>query len=172
MKFFTPELFIQLQAPDPDAADQADETWKSALSRYRRRLDRIHPVLPRAVRHLAYDLLLHDADVLSLARENGRFVIVLRLSAPPCQTVILTYQLVSEPKIDAEALPTLYSSNEVKWLYDEVDVVAGKKQYRQSILLSNGWELRLLFREVTVFEAEGLLPSMHEIQRSAQMQSA
>ena len=172
MKFFTPELFIQLQASNPDAADQADEAWNSALTRYHRRLDRIHPILPRATRHLAYDLQLHDANVLSLARENGRFVIVLRLSVPPCRTVILTYRLASDPKIDATALPALYCSSDVKWLYDEVDIVAGKKQCRHSILLSNGWELRLQFREVNIFEAEGLLPSIHEIPRSTEMQSA
>ena len=172
MKFFTPEMFIRLHASDPDAADQADEAWEAVLSRYRRRLDRIHLILPRAIRHLASDLLLHDADVLNLAHENGRFVIVLRLSAPPCRTVILTYRLVSDPKIDIAALPSLSCSSEVKWLYDEGDVVAGKKQYRHNILLSNGWELRLQFREVNIFEAVGLLPSMHEIQRSTAMQSA
>ena len=87
MKFFTPEMFIRLQASDPDAADQADEAWESALSHYRRRLDRIHLILPRAIRHLASDL-------------------------------------------------------------------------------------RLQFREVNIFEAVGLLPSVPEIQRSTAMQSA
>ncbi|HEY2250098.1 MAG TPA: hypothetical protein VGH74_03515, partial [Planctomycetaceae bacterium] len=138
MKFFTPELFVQLQASDPDAADLADEAWESALSRYGRRLYRIRLALPRAVRRLAHDLVLQDSDVLSLSRENARFVIVLRLAAPPCRTVILTYRLASDPKIDSAALPPPFCSTRAKWLYDELDVVAGKKQYRHSILLSNG----------------------------------
>src|SRR5690348_3281122 len=158
MKFFTPELFIQLQASDLDAADRADHAWESALSRYGRRLYRIRLALPRAVRRLVQDLVLHDADVLTLARENGRFVIVLRLSAPPCRTVILTYRLAGDPKIDSAALPPTFCSTQAKWLYDELDIVAGKKQYRHSILLSNGWELRLPFRDLSIFEADGLLP--------------
>ena len=172
MKYFTPELFVRLQSSDADTADKADEEWEGALMRYRRRLDRIRSDLPRAARHLAFDLQLHDAEVLSMARENGRFVSVLRLSTPPARTVILTYRLAGEAKIDRAALPSPYRSSEANWLYDEVDVVSGKKVYRHFILLSNGWQLELHFRELSIFEADALLPSAHEVADSSAMQPA
>ena len=45
------------------------------------------------------------------------------------------------------------------WQYDEIEMVEGEPPtWRQSILLSNGWEVTLPFRDVRVEEAEALLP--------------
>jgi hypothetical protein len=159
MKYFTTQLFIDLQSSNSAKADRAEDDFEQALVRYRKRLDRIRHELPRAIRHLALELQLHDAEVLSLARENGQFLVVLRLPGGAARTVILTYTLTGEPKIDDSALPTRYSSISACWLYDEVDISKAKKDFRHRILLSNGWEVQLPFRDVKIFEADGILPS-------------
>jgi hypothetical protein len=47
----------------------------------------------------------------------------------------------------------------VDWLYDEIEKVDGRPPtWRQSILLSNGWEVTLHFRDVKVEEVQAILP--------------
>src|SRR5260370_16995077 len=112
MKFFTPALYVRLQSSDSAIAAKAVEDWESAQARYGRRLDRIRLHLPHAVRRLAFDLALHDAEVASLAREGGRFAFALRLAEPPRRIVILTYRLFDEPKIETRAFAARYCSAE------------------------------------------------------------
>lgn len=172
MKFFTPELYIRLQSSNSAIAAKAIQEWEVASARYGRRLDRIRPNLPHAVRRLAYDAVLHDADVASLAREEARFAIALRLSEPHRRIVILIYRLLDEPRIETRAFSARYCSAEPRWLYDEVDAASGRKQFRHNILLSNGWELLLHFRELSIFEADDLLPVVNGRNRSSAMQPA
>jgi hypothetical protein len=50
----------------------------------------------------------------------------------------------------------------VDWQYDEIEMVPGDPPtWAQSILLSNGWEARLHFRDVQVLEAQALIPAPH-----------
>jgi hypothetical protein len=47
----------------------------------------------------------------------------------------------------------------VDWQYNEIKMVAGNPPtWRESLLLSNGWELTLHFREVAVQEVQAVLP--------------
>jgi hypothetical protein len=75
--------------------------------------------------------------------------------------------LTREPKIDPSALPPRYSSTKPCWLYDEVDISKDKSEFHHRILLSNGWEIELPFREVMIFEAEGVLPSQQMLEAAA-----
>ena len=112
--------------------------------------------------HVEDSYYLHDAKVLGIGRRDGALVVVLQLDTPPQSLLTLTYELVEEPRIDPEALPEAVRSKGpvVEWQYDEVEKVAGRPPtWRQSVLLSNGWEMTLHFRDVRVEEAQALLPA-------------
>ena len=156
MKYFTPKLYAALQDSDDHAMDAADAAWQKAVDRYERRLCKIRPTLPRSLRCLLDDLYLHDANVLSVARNGDKFVIVLELEVPPKDLVVVTYTLAGTPDIDFAALPPEHCTTHPLWMYDEVDVTP-KKLYSHEILFSNGWHMRLRFRAVDVVVAHSLV---------------
>jgi hypothetical protein len=93
---------------------------------------------------------------------DEQFVIVLQLDTPPHSLMALTYSLVDEPAIAEDVLPAEYRSTgaQVDWQDDEMEKVAGQPPtWRQSIVLSNGWEVALHFRDVRVEEVQALLPA-------------
>jgi hypothetical protein len=115
--------------------------------------------LPPNVRAFG-DLLLHDAEVLSIANRGNEFLIVLRKDIPPCDVVILTFVLTAEPMINTAALPPEDISPVMQFLYAELDVVRERDQqvYIESILFSNGWEVQLRFRNVQVIRTDPVYP--------------
>src|SRR5712675_1792886 len=143
MKYFTPELCVRMQSCEGNAIDTLHAEWEHAASAYERRLKKIRTELPKSLRSLLDDYYLHDADVLNLAQRSGTFVIVLQLSSPPRDVVILTYKLVETATIDSTALPAEYCSQHVQWMYDELNLVPRKKHFSHDLLLSNGWQIRL-----------------------------
>jgi hypothetical protein len=149
VKYFTPELMERLDSPDPTVANAADAEWDRRLERYEQELQRIEPELPEHVREFN-GLLLHDARVLSVARQGDQFHLVLHKDVPPRDLVLLTYFLTEEPVIDREALPIGQRSPVMDYLYDEFELVqeGNTRLYAESILFSNGWEMRLRFRDV------------------------
>jgi hypothetical protein len=157
MKYFTPELMDRLDSPDHAVARAADAEWDRRLEEYEQRLREIEPGLPEHVREFN-NLLLHDARVLGIAREGDRLLIVARKDIPPRDLVLLTYDLVEEPFIDREALPAAERSPVMDYLYNEFDLVrqGDATHYTESILFSNGWELRLRFRDVRAAVADPL----------------
>ena len=159
MKLFTPDLFARAQSADPAVQAEAEHRWEEANDRYEEHLRRIEPELPEHVRSFN-DLPLHDAQVDSIARQGDRLVLVLRQDLPPHDLVVLTYTLAGEPFIDKEALPAAIRSAGMAFLYDELEVVreGQGKHFLQSILFSNGWEVRLPFRDVEVTAAETIYP--------------
>src|SRR5215469_17502503 len=64
MKYFTPELFMQLNSLDVDEAEQADEKWQQEEAAYKERLATIRGQMPSQVVRLS-ELCLHDARVVS-----------------------------------------------------------------------------------------------------------
>jgi hypothetical protein len=162
MNYFTPELMKQLDSPDPAVANAADAEWDRRQEEYERKLQRLEPDLPEHIRTFN-GLLLHDARVVSIAREGDRLLLVLHKDIPPHDLVILTYRLVSDPVIDREALPIGERSPVMDYLYNEFDLVRtdGETYYTESILFSNGWEIRLRFHDVQVTRADPIFaPSM------------
>jgi len=155
MKHFTPDLYVRYQAVTEEAMDVADADWEKARTRYQKRLERMGPWLPRSLRALLTKFYLHDAEVLSMGRQDHRFLIVLRLDVPPRSLVILNYQLTGLPVIRTGVLPPEHCSAHVTWMYDEVGRAGGTRaEWTHSILLSNGWEVRLRCRSVRVSQAE------------------
>ena len=97
-----------------------------------------------------------------MGRQRRSFEIVLQLDPPPHSLLSLTFDLLSEPVIDTKALPgELCSTGEVvEWQYDELALIPGTPpEWSWSILFSNGWELRLHFRDVCVQEMQALIPA-------------
>ena len=160
MKYFTRDLIERYGALDDDAISRAAEAeWEATLARYEQQLRSIEPKLPEHIRAFTR-LLLHDALVLSIARQGDKLLMVLRKDIPPKDVVLLTYSLISEPVIDREALSSEHNGRAMEYLYDEFELVQdGHRQtYAQSILFGNGWELSLRFSDVHVNLADPLYP--------------
>ncbi len=155
MKYFTPELIARLGSTDEDVADAADAEWDEIHERYVQHLQEIRSRMPEHQRQVE-DLLLHDADVWSMARQADKFIVVLRKNIPPRELVILTYTLTAEPVIDTEALAEPDRSPVMQFLYNELDLVqeSDPPVYSESILFSNGWEIQLRFRDVHAIRAD------------------
>jgi len=157
MNYFTPELYKRLQDSGTAAMDAADAAWEAAEERYEQHLGRLEPGLDPVLRRFD-GLLLHDATVGSMSRRADQLVIVLHTDARPREVVTVTYTLTGEPFLDPEALPPEIRSGVMQYQYDEFDLTQadGETHYLHAILFSNGWEVRLRFRQVEVVRAEPL----------------
>jgi hypothetical protein len=165
MRFFTPERYLRLgNLADEAAFLAAQDDWERAIADYRRHLQQIRDRLPAGLRRLIESVSLHDARVVDMVSgKRGRLTITLQPETPPSQRIVLTYSLIEPPAIDETALPEEALSQPTEWLYDELDVQAGAEPtFRHDILLSNGWEVSLRFRGVTVSRPRPLIPSLPE----------
>lgn len=157
MKYFTPAMVVRMQSLAEQEIEKAHAAWEHAVDRYEQRLHKIRPKLPKPLRYLLDSLYLHDADVLSVAHNGERFVIVLQMEVAPKELVVVTYTLAGKPVVNFAALPRKHCTGNVQWMYDEVDIVPRGKLYSHEILFSNGWHVRLRFRDVQVVVAQRLL---------------
>jgi hypothetical protein len=161
MKYFTPERYIAYQDCSSDAAmNAADADWEAAGERYLEYYQSVEPRLPPGIRKMQESYYLHDAVVFTLGREGNRFVIVLQLDVPPGDVLTFTYELDGEPRINRAVLPAgQRSEGRTEWMYDEVELISDMPPIAEhSILLSNGWEVGIPFRDVQAQEAQALLP--------------
>jgi hypothetical protein len=160
MRFFTPELLERYSSTDPASASAAEAEWEAVNERYSEHLQALEPGLPAHLR--AFNaLLLHDAALLSLAREGSRLLMVLKKDIPPRDLVIVRYDMAEEPVLVPFARqprdwqkPTCFDFDEFDREQDGREVV-----YTQGIVFANGWELRLRFRDVQVTLAEPWVPA-------------
>lgn len=157
MKYFTPELLARLGSEDEAVVRDAEAEWERRSEAYEQDLRAIEPDLPEHVQAFN-DLLLHDARVYSLARRDHQLIMVLHKDVPPRDLVIVTYDLAGEPEIDTEAYPPRERSGVMDFEYDELgeDQEKGEVIFTQSVLFSNGWEVRLRFRDVRFVLADPL----------------
>lgn len=160
MRYFTPERYLAFQQTDRAAMDAADAAWESAVEQYDAYLQTIRPGLPEPVRLLLEGYYLHDGRVLGMGRRDNQFLIALQLDVPPNDLLLITYTLTAEPEISRTAFPADGPSDRAEWLYEEIEQFGdgGGRSFVHSFLLSNGWEVRLPFREVTLTTASSLLP--------------
>jgi hypothetical protein len=174
MKYFTPQRYVALQDFSSDEVMNAAETvWEAAVDQYDIYYRSVEAALPAEYRRLQESYYLHDAFVLYVGQQGSRFVIALQLDPPPRQILQLTYELTGEPYIDREALPAQQRSiGGVDWMHDEVELVSQTPLLcLHSILLGNGWELRLPFHSLRVEEAQALLPANGHLALSPQVVS-
>jgi hypothetical protein len=171
MKYFTPERYLRLgNLTDEPAFLAAQRDWEQAVAGYKDQLRRIRKKLPAGLGKLVDSVYLHDARVLDMWQgRRSRFTITLLPESAPGRFVILAYSLVKAPQFAYGVLPAEVRSHPVAWLYDELEVEQGAaasggrrgrrlKAFRHNILLSNGWEITLRFRNVSVTRPVALLP--------------
>lgn len=165
MKYFTPELIVAYGCDDAKAWKQAETRWDAACDQYNTALALLKPAFPPGLRYLEDRYSLHDAVIRGMGRREGLIQIMLQLDAPPQSLLTLTYDLVEEPIIAQGVLPVDYrsTSGHIDWQYDEIEEASQKPPtWRQSILLSNGWEIVLHFHDLRVEEIEALIPVPRE----------
>jgi phosphoglycolate phosphatase-like HAD superfamily hydrolase len=68
MKYFTPELYVRINAASDDEAEALHDEWEEAGQRFRRRYKKIEFPLPEALRKFHDEQCLHDADWHGIAR--------------------------------------------------------------------------------------------------------
>jgi hypothetical protein len=162
MKYFTPELLALGLTDDEERMNEQERLWDEAGDRFVAYLDSVRPHMPPGLRHIDQSYYLHDALVQGMGQQGRLFVLVLRLDPPPQSLLTFQYDLVEDPVIIWDALPGGLRSTGtvVDWQYDEIEMVPGNPPtWAQSILFSNGWEVRLHFRDVRVQEVQALIPA-------------
>src|SRR4051794_9920291 len=147
MKYFTPELLERVASADDAVADAAHQEWERAIVRSNQHWRRIQAAFPEDVRRFEQEAVcLHDAQVLSMGAEGENFVAVLQMEPPGEKMVLLSFTLVEEPVIDPHALDGHGDDEFVTWLYEEWDL-GRRKRCCFEVLLSNGWSVKLRFRD-------------------------
>jgi hypothetical protein len=160
MNYFTRQRYLALQERGDDAMDAADAAWAEAVARYDAYLQTIRAEMPEAIRELLDGFSLHDARVLSMGQRGDTFMISLQLDVPPNELLTITYSLAGTPEIKQDLFPWATADVAPAWLYEELELVRQGNQahFVQSILFSNGWEVRLPFREVHLATAYPTFP--------------
>ncbi len=162
MKYFTPDLIARGQSDDSRVLNEVEALWDERCEHYNAHLESIRDELCPGLRHIEDNYYLHDAKVRGMGCRDGMFVVVLQLDTPPHSLLTFAYELVEPPRIDPQCFPEAARSRGelVEWQYDEIEKAAGEPTtWRQSILLSNGWEVAVHFRDVKVEEMHALLPA-------------
>jgi hypothetical protein len=161
MKYFTPELIVMGQTLDDHVLNEQERLWEGAGEQYIAYLDSVRPQFTAGLRQIDDSYYLHDAVIRAMGRRGGCFVIILQLDTPPQSILTFTFDLVEDPTIVKDALPAELcgTGTAAEWQYDEIEMVPGNPPtWRQSILLSNGWEVTLHFRDVQIQEVQAVLP--------------
>jgi hypothetical protein len=157
MKYFTPELLARFRSADEDVSAAALDEWERAIVRSNRRWTKIAAAFPKEVRQFDENVCLHDARVLSIGRQGDAFVMVLQ-PEPPAQTVaVLTFTLEADPIIDTTAVREHPHPSYAEWMYEEFDVDRRGRLWFE-VLLSNGWSVKLCFRDFRYLIADRLFP--------------
>src|SRR6266478_5959815 len=170
MKYFTPERYLRLgDLNDEQAFLAAQADWEHAVGEYGKHLRRIRERLPAGLVSLIDSVYLHDARVLDMWQGlRSRFTITLQPESVLARFVVLAYSLTELPRFAYGVLPAEVHSEPVAWLYDELGLEqgvaavrrrGGPRTFTHNILLSNGWEVALRFRKVSVTRPVALLPA-------------
>ncbi len=159
MRYFTRDLYRRCRSTDEAVLNAACEEWEQANEAYERHLATVEPEFPPHLREFAA-VLLHDAKVQSIARRGNQLILVLHKDIPPRDLVLLCYELVGEPVVEPFADAPTDWTRPTTFQFDELDIVREEegKLHSQSIVFSNGWLMRLRFRDVRVTVAQSVYP--------------
>lgn len=159
MRYFTPELLERLASLDDDVADAAEQEWERAIAQAKRRWRKIAKAFPKSVQRFeARSVCLHDARVLSMACAGTTFVVIAQREPPAQELVLLTFTIDADPIIEPDAAPGHGDDLAVTWLYEEWDVDRRGRCWFE-VLLSNGWSVRLRFRDFRFRVLPQILPA-------------
>jgi hypothetical protein len=160
MNYFTPELLAECRSDDEAVAGAASEKWEEQATAYAKSLERIRQFLPNQFRILLDGYYLHDSKVSFAGLMDQKYLITLKLDTPPHNTLFLTYELSDIPEL---AMHSTAGSTvgPIEWLYDEVELCPPdsirreplNNSFTHSILLSDGMELHLTFRNFSFVES-------------------
>jgi hypothetical protein len=171
MKYFTAEMYVRFNEVPDDESDAAHEEWELAGRRYERRYKKIAPQLPEELRRFHDEQCLHDADVVGpallsthLYPWNSRDVTIvaqqINTLIPQFKNTlaILQYAVTEPPVVEQPLRSAVFSDVQPIWLYDEIDLVE-PGVFSHEILISNGFVVKLRFREFHYHIARLLIPS-------------
>jgi hypothetical protein len=168
MRFFTPELYIRFNSQDDEEADRADEAWEEAIQEYRRHLDGLRDRMSSPVKKLA-ELSLHDAELLACDELSGPFPFRPRFEPFPFEPFPYWLGLaIVSVKQDRNIVSLIYTLSDhitrypprnawpfskarMHWLYDELDLIAGRREtFVHRVLFSNGEVIEIPFVSVLI----------------------
>jgi hypothetical protein len=163
-----PELVNRGNSPNPEEVHGIEDEWERVLQRSERRWRRIKAAFPESVCRFDEDYIcLHDADVLRMGRTRDTFVFFLETEPPACKPVVLTFTLDGEPVIETGTLTHARQGIPFHWLYEEWDVDR-RQRLMFEVLLSNGWVVKLPFRDFHYLIADPVAPTANgEVARPA-----
>jgi hypothetical protein len=154
MKYFTPEYYSRSNTPNQEELHGIEDEWEDALRRYRRRIKQIKSALPEGVRRFKdAHICLHDAEVLGMGRQDDRFVFLVETEPPARKPGVLTFTLEGAPDITDHSGYGFRPGKPVYWLYEEWNLDRHKRPTFE-VLLSNGWVVKLVFRDFHFLIAE------------------
>ena len=150
MKYFNPDLLARYGSPDDQIADAANAEFEAAAEKYQTHLRTFERKLPRKLCALQRRYYLHDATVLFVGVADQVLHLTLQLDAPPRDTLLLRYRLVSEVQTVTYPGFSPEDGRPLTWLYDELDIVRDGTYpvVEQRILFSNGLEMTIHFQDV------------------------
>lgn len=160
MRFFTPGLLADFeQGPETDGYQQACLRWEQAVADYRQHFEHVRAYLPEGATELATGYSLHDREVLGLHATPRALQLVVYKKELPGELLLLSYLLEAPPQVRKGVLDwNILGAGTHLWLYDEFDMLfQNPSSARHQILLSCGWELEILFKDLilTKFEPVG-----------------
>ena len=155
MRYFTPELHVQLQNPrDQEACDE----WDRRMEQYEAELNRRMPQFSDSVKYYLNNVRLHDALLLSMGLAGATLTITCAQDPPDTRLATLTYTLAEPPQFLREVAEPAFWSVQPEFMYDEVGLDEASGAFTHDILLGNGWELRLKFQDLEIAWSEALWP--------------
>jgi hypothetical protein len=160
MRYFTRDLYRRCRSTEEGVLNAACQEWEQANEAYERQLTAIESEFPSHLRDFAA-LLLHDAKLLSMARQGNQLILVLHKDIPPRDLVILCYELDGEPVVEPFADTSTDWNRPTTFQFDELDVERKEEGniYKQSIVFGNGWLMRLRFRDARATVAPAIYPA-------------
>jgi hypothetical protein len=157
MKYFKPELLARCRSRDDSVAETVANEWEEAVAAYPARFKAIRPQLPRAVRQLCSRFSLHDAKMLGAAfgTRKALFGILIKMEGPAgaaSDILELNYLPVEGPNggVNVKAPTQVGSPKDVWVLYDEFDLDEEHGFFTHSLLLTDGREIEVHFKNLTV----------------------
>jgi hypothetical protein len=158
MKYFTPELYCRGNSPHDQVVEGIEEEWEQALRRYQRRWRTIKDAFPDGVRRFEEDrVCLHDAELLRLARQGNRLLMVLETEAPARDLGILTFTLAEDFQLLTDVLPEDVRGSRPYWLYEEFDLDRHKRCWFE-VFFTNGWGIKLSFTDFEFLVGQRIHP--------------
>ncbi|MFN0195289.1 MAG: hypothetical protein ACKVT0_00975 [Planctomycetaceae bacterium] len=162
MKYFTPDLFEQLNSPNANERLDAWTRWDEAERDYRDARSSWLASAPAGIRKLVKKYCGHDAEIVSQNRTGTSILSLVVVGDSTLWT--LNYRILSEPISTPPRDPAKHWSpaDHRLWLYDELSRISAR-HFRHEILLSDGSTVQINFSTVQVSAVKIGQPSASKV---------